>query len=344
MGSKFINKRDFLDEVIVTAASGHGGRGCISFRRARFLPKGGPDGGDGGAGGNVIIRTAAGVNSLTHFRHKRFFKAQNGSPGSGQNRSGKDGNDVVIQVPLGTLVYDKDSGELIVDITEANQEFLLLSGGKGGRGNQHFATSTRQVPRIAQVGIPGEERGLRLSLKYIADIGIVGFPNAGKSTLLSSLTMARPKVDDYPFTTIHPHLGVIDSEEGSRLTMADIPGLIEGAGQGRGLGHRFLKHIERTRLLLFLLDLTYVPEGELLEDFLVLRRELEDYDAALLQKEQMVAINKIDLEGTREVGAMMKTIRGMGLEVFAISAATGKGLDELKQALFRRFSEHANRG
>jgi GTP-binding protein len=339
---RYSSKSDFLDEVIITAASGHGGRGCISFRRARFLPKGGPDGGDGGAGGNVIIRTNGGLNSLTHFRHKRHFKAQNGAPGSGQNRTGKDGKDVVIEVPPGTLVYDKDTGELIVDLTQEAEEFLLLPGGKGGRGNQHFATSTRRVPRIAQVGLPGEERKLRLSLKYIADVGIVGFPNAGKSTLLSSLTMARPKVDDYPFTTIHPHLGVLDSGE-KRITMADIPGLIEGASQGKGLGHRFLKHIERTRLLLHLLDLTYVPEEELLEDFLVLRRELGDYDASLLQKEQMVAINKVDLGGAREVGAMMEVLQEMGFEVFAVSAATGQGLDGLKEALFRRFSEDGKR-
>jgi GTP-binding protein len=341
MGST--DRPDFLDDVTITAVSGHGGRGCISFRRARFLPKGGPDGGDGGAGGNVIIRTAAGLNSLAHFRHKRYFKAQNGSPGSGQNRTGKDGKDVIIETLPGTLVYDKDSGDLIVDLTEENQEYLLLAGGKGGRGNQHFATSTRRTPRIAQLGRPGEERRLRLSLKYIADVGIVGFPNAGKSTLLSSLTMARPKIDDYPFTTIHPHLGVLGPEDGKRITVADIPGLIEGASQGRGLGHRFLKHIERTRLLLYLLDLSYVPEENLLEDFLVLRRELEDYDSELLQKEQMVAVNKIDLGGRRKVGDMMAALRKMGLEVFAISAVTGEGLDGLKEALFRRFSEDGKR-
>jgi GTP-binding protein len=337
MGSNFTNKSDFLDDVIITAISGNGGRGCISFRRARFIPKGGPDGGDGGNGGSVIIRAIAGLNSLTHFRHKRYFKAQNGAPGSGQNRSGKNGHDAIIEVPPGTLVYDKDTGELLFDLTEENQEFLLLLGGKGGRGNQHFATPTRRIPRIAQPGLPGEERKLRLSLKFIADIGIIGFPNAGKSTLLSSLTMARPRIDDYPFTTLHPHLGVLDREDGKRVTMADIPGLIEGAGQGKGLGHRFLKHIERTRLLLHLLDFTYVPKHDLLEDFLVLRRELEDYDPALLQKEQMVAINKIDVEQGREIGALMKKLKKMGFEVFAISAVSGEGLDVLKEALFRRF-------
>ncbi|PKN64444.1 MAG: GTPase ObgE [Deltaproteobacteria bacterium HGW-Deltaproteobacteria-15] len=337
MGSNFTNKSDFLDEVIITAISGNGGRGCISFRRARFIPKGGPDGGDGGNGGSVVIKAAAGLNSLAHFRHKRYFKAQNGSPGSGQNRTGKDGKDTIIEVPPGTLVYDKDTGEMLYDLMEEDQEVLLLPGGKGGRGNQHFATPTRRVPRIAQPGLPGGERKLRLSLKYIADVGIIGFPNAGKSTLLSSLTMARPRIDDYPFTTIHPHLGVLDREDGKRITLADIPGLIEGAGQGRGLGHRFLKHIERTRLLLHLLDITYVPEQDLLEDFLVLRRELEEYDPSLLRKEQMVAINKIDLERGRDVGPLMKRLEKIGFEVFAISAATGEGLDILKEAFFRRF-------
>ncbi|RJR33257.1 MAG: GTPase ObgE [Desulfobacteraceae bacterium] len=339
MATHFKNKSDFLDEVIITAVSGNGGRGCISFRRARFIPKGGPDGGDGGNGGSVIIKVVPGLNSLSHFRHKRHFKAQNGGPGSGQNRSGKDGNNAVIEVPPGTLVYDKESGELLFDLTQEGQEVLLLPGGRGGRGNQHFATPTRRVPRIAQPGLPGEERRLRLSLQYIADIGIIGLPNAGKSTLLSSLTKARPRVDDYPFTTIHPHLGVLDHEDGRRLTMADIPGLIEGAGQGRGLGHRFLKHIQRTRLLLHLLDITYVPGQDLLEDFLVLRHELEEYDPSLLKKEQMVAVSKIDLEGGREAGLLVKRLENMGFEVFPISAVTGEGLEVLKEALFRRFSD-----
>lgn len=330
-------KSDFLDEVIVTAASGNGGRGCVSFRREKFLPKGGPDGGNGGTGGNVFVRSIAGLNSLAHLRHKRHFTAQNGGPGSGQNRTGKDGKDVFIDVPPGTLVFDKETGELLVDITEENRELLLLAGGRGGKGNLHFASSTHRTPRLAQPGLPGETRRLRLSLRHIADVGLVGFPNAGKSTLISKLTMARPKVDSYPFTTIHPHLGIVESEEGRRLTMADIPGLIDGAGQGRGLGHRFLKHIERTRLLLFVLDLAYVPAGDPLEDFLVLRGELEEYDPALLKKEQMVAINKVDLQGQRDPGLMMERLQGMGLECVPISAMTGEGLGVLKEALFGRF-------
>ena len=291
------SKSDFLDEVIITAASGKGGRGCVSFRREKFIPKGGPDGGDGGTGGSVFVRSIPGLNSLAHLRHKRHFTAQNGLPGMGRNRTGKDGKDVFIDVPPGTLVYDRETGDLILEVMEENQEILLLAGGRGGKGNLHFASSTHRTPRLAQPGLPGETKQLRVSLKYIADIGLVGFPNAGKSTLISKLTLARPKIDNYPFTTIHPHLGVLESEGGRRLTMADIPGLIEGAGEGKGLGHRFLKHIERTRLLLYVLDLTYGPEEDLLEDFLVLRGELEEYDPALLRKEQMVALNKIDLQG-----------------------------------------------
>ncbi len=332
---------DFLDEVVITAASGKGGSGCVSFRREKFLPKGGPDGGNGGSGGNVFVSAVGGLNSLSHLRHKRHFTAQNGSPGSGRNRTGKDGKDVFIEVPPGTLIYDKATGELLLEVMAEKAESLLLAGGRGGTGNLHFASSTHRTPRLAQPGLPGETKSLRLSLKYLADIGLVGFPNAGKSTLISGLTMARPKIDRYPFTTIHPNLGVLESEAGRRLTMADIPGLIEGAGEGKGLGHRFLKHIERTRLLLFVLDLAYVP-AEPLEDFLVLRRELEEYDPALLGKGQMVALNKIDLQGRRETAPLIEGLQKMGLEVFAISAMTGEGLEVLKEALFRRFPDVRN--
>jgi GTPase len=330
---------DFLDEAIITARSGDGGGGCVSFRRAKFVPKGGPDGGDGGGGGNVIIRAVTGLNSLIEFKYRRRFAAQNGRPGSGRNKTGKDGKHVVIEVPLGTLLYDEETGEPLADLTEGEQEIVLLPGGRGGKGNQHYATSTNRAPRKAQPGTPGQVRKLRLSLKYLADVGLVGFPNAGKSTLLSRLTMARPKIDSYPFTTLIPNLGVLALEAGKSVTLADIPGLIEGAGQGRGLGHRFLKHIERTRLLLHLLDITYVPHSDLLEDFLVLREELEAFDPQLLKKQQMVAINKIDLcaEAQRSLGSLVEALEKMDLEVIPISALTGRGLDSLKQALRRRF-------
>lgn len=330
---------DFLDEAIITARSGDGGGGCVSFRREKFIPKGGPDGGDGGRGGDVIIRAVAGLSSLIEFRYRRRFIAQNGRPGSGRNKTGKDGRNVVIEVPQGTLLYDEESSELLADLTDAGQELVLLPGGRGGRGNQHYATSTNRAPRKAQPGIPGQVRKLRLSLKYLADVGLIGLPNAGKSTLLSRLSMARPKIDSYPFTTLVPNLGVLTLETGKTVTLADIPGLIEGAGQGRGLGHRFLKHIERTRLLLHLLDLTYVTQEDPLEDFHVLQRELEAYDPGLLKKEQMVAINKIDLspEAERSLDRMVEGLEKMGLEVIPISALTGQGLDRLKQALLRRF-------
>jgi GTP-binding protein len=292
----------------------------------------------------VIVRAVPGLSSLVEFRYRRRFAAQNGRPGSGRNKTGKDGRNVVIEVPQGTLLYDKESNELLADLTEAGQELVLLPGGRGGRGNQHFATSTNRAPRKAQPGIPGQVRKLRLSLKYLADVCLVGLPNAGKSTLISRLSMARPKIDSYPFTTLVPNLGVLTLKAGKTVTLADIPGLIEGAGQGRGLGHRFLKHIERTRLLLHLLDLTYVPRGDPLEDFRVLQGELESYDPGLLKKEQMVAINKIDLapEAARNLDRVKEGLEKMGLEVIPISALTGQGLDRLKQALYRRFFHDRN--
>jgi GTP-binding protein len=303
------------------------------------LPKGGPDGGNGGTGGNVTIRAEAGLNSLLEFKFKRHFKAQNGQPGSGKNCTGKDGKGIVIEVPVGTILYDKDSGELLADLNEEGQETLVLTGGKGGKGNQHFAKSTNRAPRKAQPGIPGQTKKFRLSLKYLADVGLVGLPNAGKSTLLSRLTMARPKIDSYPFTTLVPNLGVMALDGERTLTIADIPGLVEGASQGRGLGHRFLKHIERTRLLVHLVDISYVSQGDLLEDFHALRRELEDYGASLLEKDQMVLINKIDLRepGQRDIGSLTKALKKLGLEAIPISALTCDGLEDLKLALARRF-------
>jgi len=310
----------------------------VSFRREKYIPRGGPDGGDVGFGGNIVIRAVENLNSLYRFKYKRHFKAQNGQPGGGRNKTGGNGKDVVVEVPLGTLVYDEETGELLQDLTEERQE-ILLPGGKGGWGNQHFATSTNRSPRKAQPGLPGVEKRLRLSLKYLADVGLVGLPNAGKSTLLSRLTMARPKIDSYPFTTLIPNLGVLAFDEERTITVADIPGLIEGAGEGRGLGHQFLKHIERTRLLLHVLDVTHDPQHRLLEDFHILRRELEGYAASLLEKEQVIVINKIDIcvEDERRAENMVAVLGEMGLEAFPISALTGEGLDRLKEALFRRF-------
>ncbi len=330
---------DFLDEALITVKSGDGGSGCISFRRARFIPKGGPDGGDGGHGGDVILRATERLNSLIEFRYRRIFRAQNGQPGRGRNQSGKDGEDVNIDFPPGTVVQDVESGEILADLVRDDQSVVLLKGGRGGRGNQHFATSTNRAPRKAQPGLPGEEKRLKLTLKYLADIGLIGLPNAGKSTLLSCMTAARPKIAEYPFTTLVPNLGVIALDEEKSLTVADIPGLIEGASQGRGLGHGFLKHIERTRLLLHLIDITYVPERDLLEDFERVKRELEAYSPRLAQKPQIVLINKVDLysPGHRDIEKVKKVLQEQGYRAFAVSALTGEGLEEVRKALFRDF-------
>lgn len=332
---------DFLDEAIITARSGDGGKGCISFRRAKYIPRGGPDGGDGGDGGGVTIRATERLNSLTHFKYRRHFNARSGEPGKGKNQTGRDGKDVTIEVPPGTTVYDCETGEVIADLIDREQEALILRGGRGGKGNQHFATSTNRAPRKAQPGVPGEERRLRLSLRTLAHIGLVGLPNTGKSTLLSRLTNARPKIDHYPFTTLVPNLGVLTLDSERSLTVADIPGLIEGASLGRGLGHRFLKHIERTRLLLHVIDITYVPVSHILEDYLLLRKELGNYNPLLLGKDQVVVINKMDLGrfAKRDMVEVSESLGRMGLEAHLVSALTGEGIEELKEALVRVFFE-----
>jgi GTP-binding protein len=328
----------FLDEVVINLASGNGGKGCVSFRRERFIPKGGPDGGDGGKGGDIIIRASKRLHTLYDFSSKRNIRSQNGGPGRGKNQTGKDGADTIIEVPLGTLVYDQDTGDLLVDLIEEGREILIVPGGKGGKGNSHFATSTNRAPRFAQPGIPGQRKRIRLSLKYIADIGLIGLPNVGKSTLLSRLTAAQPKIDSYPFTTIIPNLGVIEYEDQNSLTLADIPGLIEGASEGKGLGHHFLKHVERTRFLLHLIDITYAPAHRLLEDFYILQDELGKYSPSLTKKEQMVLINKIDLVSPNHdnIKKMMSELSRIGLESLPISALTGEGLEDLKQTLARK--------
>ena len=322
----------FLDEAVITARSGDGGKGCVSFRREKFVPKGGPDGGNGGDGGSVIARATKRLYTLRDFSRRRYFRAGNGGPGRGKSQSGRNSPDCIIETPVGTIIQDDETGEILADLIEDNQEIVLLSGGKGGKGNQHFATSTNRAPRMAQPGLPGQEKRLRLTLKLLADIGLIGLPNAGKSTLLSRLTMARPKIDSYPFTTIVPNLGVINFDDEKTLVMADIPGLVEGASSGRGLGDRFLKHIERTNLLLHILDITYKPGRDTLEDFLTLRHEMGTFAPALVDKPFFVAINKIDLygQGHRDLGELRKALEGRGIESLPISALTGEGLEELK--------------
>jgi GTPase len=337
---------DFLDEALITAKSGDGGRGCVSFRRERFIPKGGPDGGDGGDGGDVIVKATERLNSLLPFRYQRLFRAQKGQPGRGRNQSGKGGKDVVVEVPPGTIIQDPDTGEILADLILDEQEIVLLKGGRGGWGNQHFASSTNRAPRKAQPGLPGQEKRFRLILKTLAHVGLIGLPNAGKSTLLSHLTTARPKIGDYPFTTLVPNLGVIVFDEAKSLTLADIPGLIEGASEGRGLGHRFLKHIERTGLLLHLIDITYAPPSGLLGDFDKVTGELEAYSSSLGKKRQMVLINKMDLYRPehRDVNQVVKTLLQRGYRAFPISALTGQGLEDVKRALLEEFLDENRNG
>lgn len=333
----------FLDEVVITARSGDGGSGCVSFRRERFIPKGGPDGGDGGDGGDVFAQATKHLYTLQHFSRRRFFKAKNGEPGKGKQRSGRSSTPCIIQVPVGTVIQDNDTGQVLADLIHDQQEVTLLYGGKGGKGNQHFATSTRQTPRIAQPGLPGQEKRFKLTLKLLADIGLIGLPNVGKSTLLSRLTMARPKVDAYPFTTTVPNLGVIRLENDKELVIADIPGLIEGASEGRGLGDRFLKHIERTGILIHLLDISFCPARDILDDFLTLRREMAAFSPSLMNKPCFVVINKIDLFAPecRDPAVLREALANMGMESLTVSALSGEGLDELKRMILRKWEEGA---
>lgn len=325
----------FIDEAEITVKSGDGGPGCVSFNRERFVPKGGPDGGNGGKGGNVLIKATRKLYSLYDFNSKHYFKAQNGRPGRGKNRSGKRGSDIEILVPVGTMVKDREAGELLADLVHDNQQILLMEGGQGGKGNKHFATSTNRAPRFAQEGQKGKEKRLKLELKLIADIGIIGLPNAGKSTLLSRLSNAHPQIADYPFTTIAPNLGVIIYDDKQPLTIADIPGLVEGASNGRGLGHRFLQHIERTSFLLHVLDIYNPSSGDVLKDFYIVQEELKLSHPSLIKKDQMVLINKIDLSpnNNKSIGEICRSFNDLGYECLAISALTGEGVEELKQLL-----------
>ena len=316
--------QSFVDEVRIHIASGAGGPGSVSFRREKYVPKGGPDGGDGGRGGDVIVRARSDLRTLIDLTRSRTVRAERGRPGAGRNRHGRDGQDAVIEVPPGTAIYDADTGELLLDVVESGAEHVLLKGGRGGKGNSHFATSRNQTPRFAQDGEPGGERELRVELKLIADIGFVGKPNAGKSSLLGRMTAAHPKIGAYPFTTKIPNLGVMELDH-RQLILADIPGLIEGASHGAGLGYRFLRHISRTRSLAFIVDLS---EDGPLETVSMLEDELADYGAGLAAKPRIVVGNKIDEEGAPE---RLQELRG-GLDeaaIVGVSALTGDGVREL---------------
>ena len=313
----------FVDEAIIDVISGNGGPGCVSFRREKYVPYGGPDGGDGGDGGSVYFSVKNNLRTLYQLKLSRKFQAKNGQPGMGKQKSGKNGEDIFIYVPPGTQIFDADTDELIKDLKDSEEIFCLLKGGKGGRGNIHFATSTNQAPRYAQPGLPGLEMHLRVELKLIADVGLVGFPNAGKSTLLSVVTKARPKIANYPFTTITPNLGVfvIDNES---FVIADIPGIIEGASEGVGLGIDFLKHIERTKLLLFLINL---EEDNYLEQFDKLIFELDSYSDTLINKPFLIAASKMDIyESGERLNNLKKNIKK---EIIPISSITRQGINEL---------------
>jgi GTP-binding protein len=328
----------FIDEVTISVAAGRGGDGCVSMRREKFVPLGGPDGGDGGRGGDVVLVANRSLRTLLDQRMRREYRAEAGLDGQGAKRTGRSGRSLEIHVPLGTLVYDASRGDaLLADLTRDAELVLVARGGRGGRGNARFATPTRQAPDSAEPGEPGEVRRLRLSLKLLADVGIVGLPNAGKSTLLRHISAARPRVAAYPFTTLIPSLGVTQVDE-RRFVAADIPGLIEGASDGVGLGDRFLRHIERTRVLVHLLDAgAMLLEGrDLLEGYEVIRSELAAYEASLPERAEIVALNKIDLVADRAVLEPLETeLRRRGREVFRVSGATGEGVDALLRAALR---------
>jgi GTP-binding protein len=321
----------FVDEVKIRAQSGHGGHGCISFRREKYVPRGGPDGGDGGRGGHVILEATERKHTLLDLRYRNIYKAKSGKHGEGQNRHGRNGEDLVLEVPVGTMVKDADGGsEILADLAQPGDRWVAAKGGAGGRGNSRFATSTRQVPRIAEDGEEGAEKEYILELKLMADVGLVGLPNAGKSTLISAISAARPKVADYPFTTLIPNLGVVRYEDAPPFVVADIPGLIEGAHKGAGLGTRFLRHIERTKVLVHLIDIAEVPAEEPLRPYRLIEHELASHSDALCSKRRIVVINKVDLvpdEGVLE--RISEAFAQIGVPVVRISALRRQGLQEL---------------
>ena len=324
----------FADRAKVYVRSGKGGDGHVSFRREKYVPNGGPDGGDGGHGGDVIFQVDEGLNTLIDFRHIRKYKAEDGQEGGKKNCRGKDGNDIIIKVPEGTVIKEAESGQVITDMSGDNKRVILLKGGKGGNGNQHYATSTMQAPKYAQPGQPAQELELILELKVIADVGLVGFPNVGKSTFLSRVTNAKPKIANYHFTTLNPNLGVVDLDGTKGFVIADIPGLIEGASEGIGLGHEFLRHIERTKVIIHIVDAAGTEGRDPVEDIYAINKELEAYNPDIAKRPQVIAANKIDAmytddEGNNCLKAIREEFEPQGIKVYAISAVTGEGLKEL---------------
>src|SRR5271154_4984442 len=331
----------FIDEVRIRVKAGDGGNGCLAFRREKYVPRGGPSGGDGGRGGDITMVASTHYNTLLHFRFNPEHTAQRGRHGEGSNRTGKEGESIELPVPVGTVVYDAETGEVLHDFTQAGDRFLVAKGGRGGRGNQHFATSTHQAPTEHEPGHPGEAKHLRLELKLLADVGLVGFPNAGKSTLISRISAARPKIADYPFTTIEPNLGVVSVDD-STFVVADIPGLIEGGHLGHGLGVQFLKHIERTRLLAHLVDVSEMSGRDPVHDFEIVMGELASFSEELAAKPMIVVATKIDAaQDPERVASLRRLARRRKLPFLKISSVTGEGLPALKRALAEAVLEPA---
>lgn len=326
----------FIDEAIITVRSGDGGNGCLSFRREKYVPLGGPDGGDGGKGGDVTLVSSQDRRTLYPFRFKHEFTAQRGGGGEGRQRTGKSGSDLVIEVPPGTIVRDAETGDIIKDFCLPGESFIIARGGRGGKGNTHFKSSTHRTPRFAQPGEAGEVKQLKLELKLLADVGIIGFPNAGKSTLISVISAARPKIADYPFTTLVPNLGVVKAGDREPFVVADIPGLIAGAHTGAGLGIHFLRHIERTRMLVHLIDASAIDPEKPLEAYDAINTELSSYSPDLARKPQIIALNKLDLPGTEERARAFKAALKKRTTLYLISAATVKGVDQLLAQISNR--------
>jgi GTP-binding protein len=324
----------FIDEVKILVKAGNGGNGCLAFRREKYVPHGGPSGGDGGRGGDVVMVASPHHNTLLHFRFNPEHKAQRGRHGEGSNRTGREGDSIEVATPVGTVVYDDDTGEILHDFTAAGDRFIVAHGGKGGKGNARFATSTHQTPTEHEDGHPGEEHRLRLELKLLADVGLVGFPNAGKSTLISRISAARPKIADYPFTTLVPNLGVATVGNDRTFVVADIPGLIEGAHLGHGLGVQFLRHIERTRLLAHLVDVSETSGRDPVSDFGIVMEELRSFSESLMEKPMIVVATKIDAaQDPERIDALEKLASEKGFAFFKISSVTGEGIDALKRAM-----------
>ena len=329
----------FIDEAIITVQSGDGGSGCVSFRREKFIPRGGPDGGDGGKGGDVILKTTLRKRTLQHFQFKRQFKAKNGSGGQGKQKTGKNGPDLIIEIPPGTIVSNAETQQILKDLTKPGETFIAAKGGRGGQGNSRFKTSKNRAPRFSQPGEPGETLTLKLDLKLLADVGIIGLPNAGKSTLISSISSANPKIGNYPFTTLSPNLGVVQTPWGEPFVVADIPGLIEGAHKGAGLGIKFLRHIERTRILVHLIDVVSIDTDDPLKVYNTVNKELTMYSAGLAEKPQIVVLNKLDIPDTGESAAIFKSVV-KDKKVLLISAVNGTGIDELKSHIVKMLDNY----